>query len=47
VHAHTPEPEATQLYRELLPVYIRLGRLLTEEYAAIAQFQEKHTTSGS
>ncbi|WP_114570081.1 gluconokinase [Exiguobacterium flavidum] len=45
VHAHTPEPEATQLYRELLPVYIRLGRLLTEEYAAIARFQEKHTKS--
>ncbi|WP_100011622.1 gluconokinase [Lentibacillus sediminis] len=41
-NTHYPEAETTNVYRELLPIYIRLSRLLTEEYESIAAFQEKH-----
>lgn len=40
-HAHEPNREYTQIYRELLPMYIRIERKLEEEYEAIALFQEK------
>ncbi|CAM4435750.1 gluconokinase [Paenibacillus tarimensis] len=42
IHTHRPNGEATGIYRELLPSFIRIPRLLTEEYEKIAQFQEKH-----
>ena len=41
-HTHHPEAEASTIYRELLPIYIRLSRLLTEEYESISDFQRKH-----
>ncbi|HLR08742.1 MAG TPA: gluconokinase [Bacillota bacterium] len=41
-HSHEPRLEASKVYRELMPIYIRLSRLLEEEYAAIADFQQGH-----
>jgi len=40
-HEHAPNPEAAGVYRELLPIYVRLARKLEEEYAALASFQAK------
>src|SRR5699024_2908697 len=39
---HSPDGKASEIYRELLPIYIRLSRMLTEEYESIASFQRKH-----
>ncbi|WP_201455034.1 gluconokinase [Exiguobacterium chiriqhucha] len=41
-HEHAPNHKATTIYRELLPIYIRLSRHLAEEYEAIAAFQRKY-----
>lgn len=41
-HTHEPGETAAGIYRELLPIYIRLSRLLTAEYESIADFQRKH-----
>ncbi|CEG21314.1 Xylulose kinase [Planococcus massiliensis] len=41
-HTHHPEAATSEIYRELLPIYIRLSRLLTEEYESISEFQRKH-----
>ncbi|EIM06252.1 gluconate kinase [Planococcus antarcticus DSM 14505] len=41
-HTHEPDEAASGVYRELLPIYIRLSRLLTEEYESISDFQRKH-----
>lgn len=41
-HTHEPDPASTGIYKELLPIFIRLSRLLTDEYASIADFQRKH-----
>ncbi|MDQ0429295.1 gluconokinase [Planomicrobium stackebrandtii] len=41
-HTHEPDEAAASVYRELLPIYIRLSRLLTEEYESISDFQRKH-----
>src|SRR5690606_18087271 len=41
-HTHYPEAATSEIYRELLPIYIRLSRLLTEEYESISEFQRKH-----
>ncbi|UOR10893.1 gluconokinase [Halobacillus amylolyticus] len=41
-HTHNPDEETTGVYRELLPIYIRLSRLLEEEYESISNFQRKH-----
>lgn len=41
-HEHTPNMESTNVYRKLLPIYIRLSRHLSEEYEAISAFQRKH-----
>ncbi|WP_211747310.1 gluconokinase [Paenibacillus sp. Marseille-Q4541] len=38
---HDPKPETVPIYRELLPIFIRLSRKFEEEYAAIAAFQVK------
>ncbi|WP_221568901.1 gluconokinase [Alkalihalobacillus sp. TS-13] len=42
VHQHTPDPELTEIYNELMPIFIRVSRKLTDEYEAIAAFQNKH-----
>ncbi len=40
IHTHKPNVEATKVYRELMPIFIRLPRLLEKEYEVIAGFQE-------
>ncbi|MBB6636881.1 gluconokinase [Cohnella thailandensis] len=40
-HEHIPQPAASSVYRELLPLFVRLSRKLDEEYADIAKFQQK------
>ncbi|MDT0124958.1 gluconokinase [Paenibacillus sp. RRE4] len=40
-HRHTPIKEHASLYKELLPIYIRISRKLEDEYADIAAFQRK------
>lgn len=40
-HQHKPVKEHAELYRELLPIFIRLSRKLEDEYADIARFQRK------
>ncbi len=39
---YAPEPANFGVYRELVPIYIRLARLLQSEYQNIAEFQIKH-----
>nr|WP_143331948.1 gluconokinase [Domibacillus antri] len=40
-HKHTPIQENVAIYRELVPIYLRISRKLDEEYNAIADFQRK------
>ncbi|MBD1223491.1 gluconokinase [Virgibacillus halodenitrificans] len=44
-HTHEPVEETTNIYRELLPIYIRLSRLFEEEYDSITEFQRKHISA--
>ncbi|WP_430786495.1 gluconokinase [Virgibacillus flavescens] len=41
-NTHYPVEETTAVYRELLPIYIRLSRVLNDEYDSIAAFQRKY-----
>ncbi|BAP85196.1 gluconokinase [Paucilactobacillus hokkaidonensis JCM 18461] len=41
-NTYQPNPENYEVYRELVPIYIRLSRQLQTEYANIAAFQRKH-----
>ncbi len=38
---HHPNPKAFPVYRQLIPIYIRLSRILKPEYKSIAEFQRK------
>jgi gluconokinase len=38
---HTPNSENVSIYEDLTPIYIRISRLLQEEYESIAAFQKK------
>ncbi|MDX1770131.1 MAG: gluconokinase [Planococcaceae bacterium] len=38
-HKHTPIEEDVQEYRELLPIFINVSRVLEKEYASIAKYQ--------
>ncbi|AJK85776.1 gluconokinase [Lysinibacillus fusiformis] len=38
-YKHTPLEEAAKEYRQLLPIFIRLSRVLADDYASIAQYQ--------
>lgn len=40
-HEHTPRQDHAAIYKELLPIYIRISRKLEEDYEAIARFQRK------
>lgn len=40
-YEHTPIQGNSTIYNELLPIFIRISRKLTEEYDAIARFQRK------
>lgn len=37
-----PKPENVDIYKELLPIYKRVGQLMAKEYTAITDFQLKH-----
>ncbi|WCG34866.1 gluconokinase [Companilactobacillus farciminis] len=39
---HQPNYENSKVYRELLPIWIRISKILEPEYKAIAEFQKKH-----
>ncbi len=39
--SHQPNKENVLIYSELLPIYIRLSRKLSDEYTAISNFQNK------
>ncbi|MGY0693382.1 gluconokinase [Virgibacillus sp. FSP13] len=41
-NTHYPDSETTAIYQELLPIFIRLSRMLNEEYESIAGFQRKY-----
>ncbi|MDQ0229148.1 gluconokinase [Metabacillus malikii] len=38
-YKHAPKEEATKEYRELMPIFISLSRVLTEDYTRIATYQ--------
>ncbi|APU71745.1 Gluconokinase [Companilactobacillus crustorum] len=40
---HKPNSDNFEVYRELLPIWIRISHLLEPEYKEIADFQRKHT----
>ncbi|WP_220728668.1 gluconokinase [Apilactobacillus xinyiensis] len=42
VKSYEPNPQNYHVYRELVPIYIRLNRLLKPEYCNIAKFQRTH-----
>lgn len=39
---HEPNPKNFEVYRELLPIWIRLSEILEPEYKEIAEFQKRH-----
>ncbi|APX73222.1 gluconokinase [Companilactobacillus allii] len=39
---HHPNEENFEVYRELLPIWIRISSVLEPEYKSIAEFQKKH-----
>ncbi|WP_110926213.1 gluconokinase [Bacillus massiliglaciei] len=46
-HHHQPNESCVEVYQELIPIYIRLSRLLEEEYESIASFQQKRVQKKS
>lgn len=40
-NTYQPDPKTFENYREIMPIYIRLGRKLQSEYSAIAEYQRK------
>ncbi|WP_150283943.1 gluconokinase [Rummeliibacillus sp. TYF-LIM-RU47] len=40
-HLHKPIEENVELYVELIPIFIRISRMLSQEYEDISKFQEK------
>ncbi|MFD0050742.1 gluconokinase [Actinomycetes bacterium NPDC127524] len=44
-HYHKPVPENVKIYEELVPIFIRMSRLLKEEYKAISDFQRKMSSN--
>lgn len=41
-HVHQPNQKNFEVYRELLPIWIRLSDILSPEYKEIAEFQKRH-----
>lgn len=41
-NTHKPNEANFEVYRELLPIWIRLTRELSGEYSSIAEFQRNH-----
>jgi len=42
-HVHQPNEQNFEVYRELLPIWIRLSEVLEPEYKEIAEFQKRHS----
>jgi len=42
-HAHKPNQDHAEIYEDLIPIYIRISRILENEYEPITAFQEKWT----
>lgn len=42
-NVHKPNKENFEVYRELLPIWIRVSEILEPEYKEIANFQKKHS----
>lgn len=42
-HVHEPNPDHTRLYQELIPIFIRMSRVLEHEYKEIAEYQSLYT----
>lgn len=40
-HAHEPIKENVEVYEEIIPIFIRISRLLENEYEEITKFQQK------
>jgi gluconokinase len=38
-HKHTPKADSVNEYRQLLPIFINLSRVLENEYTQIANYQ--------
>lgn len=39
---HTPNPENVEIYKELAPIFVRVSRVLKDEYRSITAFQKSH-----
>ncbi|MGF7087319.1 gluconokinase [Kroppenstedtia sanguinis] len=46
VHAHQPNPQAVAVYEQIMPIFIRVSRLLEEEYSSISALQRSLTDTG-
>lgn len=46
VHSHRPDPEATAVYEQIMPIFIRVSRLLEEEYPSISALQQSLAGTG-
>ncbi|MGO4791586.1 gluconokinase [Paenibacillus sp. 2KB_20] len=44
-HEHQPVKESSDVYKALLPIFIRISRKLEEDYEAISQFQRRFEQS--
>ncbi|WP_142384754.1 gluconokinase [Bacillus sp. M6-12] len=44
-HHHEPNQANVEIYQELIPIYLRISRMLTEEYKDVAVFQRKRVTN--
>ncbi|MFD1064864.1 gluconokinase [Oceanobacillus locisalsi] len=42
-HQHEPNPEHSQMYQELMPMFINISRSLEQEYEQIAAYQERRS----
>ncbi|GGH29845.1 gluconokinase [Paenibacillus segetis] len=42
-YEHTPNKKHATIYKELLPIYIRVSRKFEEDYEAISKFQSKYS----
>lgn len=46
VHSHRPDPQATAVYEQIMPIFIRVSRLLEEEYPSISALQQSLAGTG-
>ena len=43
-HQYDPDPQSTQIYKQLLPIFLSISSKLGPEYEAISQFQRQFTS---